>query len=59
MLEEVEIFRGGLGLNENDDVVQQLGESRGQLAECLLDELLEFARRDHQPGMMLNPNVRP
>ena len=52
----------GFFLHHDGDVLQEIGEPFRQLAERVLDELLEFLRRDggaHQPGVMLNPNTQP
>lgn len=59
ILEHFEVLIGRLGLDENDDVLQELRELRGQLAEGFLDELLEFAVGYYHPGMMLKPKVQP
>ena len=59
VVEEIQVLIGRLLFDDHRDIVQKRGESLGQLAECLLDELLEFAGRNHQPGMMLNPNTQP
>src|SRR5438067_1063564 len=42
-IEEVEVFVGRLFLDDDGDVVEQRREPLRQLAERLLDELLEFA----------------
>ena len=59
IVEEVEIFIARLLLDDDGDVVKKIYETRWQLVKCLLDELLEFAVRNHQPGMILNPNTQP
>ena len=59
VVEKIEIVIGRLLFDDYRDVVEKRCETLGQLAEGLLDELLEFAGRNHQPGMMLNPNTQP
>ena len=59
ILEHFQILVGRFGLDEDGDILQELRELRGQLAEGVLDELLEFAVSDYHPGMMLKPNVQP
>ena len=51
-VEKVEILAGRLFLDDDGDVVEQGGEPLRQLAERLLDELLEVAARDADHSVM-------
>ena len=59
IVEEIEILVGWFFFDDDGDIFEKRRETLRQLVERLPDELLEFVRRDHQPGMILNPKTQP